>query len=307
MTVADLPEPRPAAGQVVVRVSAAGVNFRDVYHREGTVPGGEVGAVLGVEGAGTVVEAGPGVEDPRVGERVCWWRAAGSYAEQALVDAAMAIPIPDDMSDELAAASILQGTTARYLCTDTYSVRRGDTVLIHAVAGGVGLLLTQMVKARGGRVIGTTSTPEKAAIARSLGADEVIDYRGFADRVLELTEGVGAAVAYDGIGQATFYDSLAAVRTRGTMVLYGWASGPVTSLDIRRFTRSVFVTRPGMIDYTPTRAILLERADAVFHGIAEGSLSVRVFARYPLEEAARAHRDLQSRATTGKLVIDVGL
>ena len=230
--------------------------------------------------------------------------APGSYAERVVVDAAKAVPIPDGISSEAAAAVLLQGMTAHYLCHSTYPVQRGDDVLVHAAAGGVGLLLTQMVKARGGRVIATTSSEEKAALARAAGADETIGYDGFAERVRELTDGAGVAVVYDAIAATTFHDSLASLRRRGTLVLYGMASGPVEPYDPERLRDgSLYLTRPGLPDYTATREELLARAGDVLGWVADGSLDVRIGERYPLADARRAHEDLEARRSTGKLIL----
>jgi NADPH2:quinone reductase len=286
-----------------VALEAAGVNYRDVYEREG---GGAHAAatpsVCGVEGAGTVVRSRS--DDFREGDRVAWAAAPGSYAERVVVEGRNAVPLPGGTPSDLAAAVLLQGMTAHYLCHSTYPVQPGDDVLVHAAAGGVGLLLVQMVKRRGGRVIATTSTDEKAQLARQAGADETIGYDGFADRVRELTGGRGVAVAYDGIGRDTFDDSLAALRRRGYMVLYGEASGrpdPVPPERLR--AQSVYLTRPGLPSYTATREELLERAGAVLGWVADGSLGVRVGARYALAEARRAHEDLEARRSTGKLLL----
>jgi NADPH2:quinone reductase len=301
----DEPEPQPAAGKLVVQVEAAGVNFRDVYEREGRgVYANTPPFVAGVEGAGTVVAVGEGVAEFSEGERVAWVAAPGSYAERVAVAAEDAVPVPGDVSTEVAAGALLQGMTAHYLATSTYPVQAGDDVLVHAAAGGVGLLLTQIVKLRGGRVIATTSSEEKAELARAAGADETIGYDGFPERVRELTGGVGAAVAYDAVGASTFDGSFAALRRRGTMVLYGQASGPVPPFDPEELrTGSYYLTRPGLPSYTATREELLQRAGEVFGWIGEGRLEVRIGARYPLEEARRAHEDLEGRRTTGKLLL----
>jgi NADPH2:quinone reductase len=291
----DVAAPEPSPGRLLVDVAAIGVNYRDVYEREGSY-GGDLPAIIGVEGAGSVAGTG---------ERVAWVSAPGSYAEQVVVDAERAVPIPDGISDEVAAAALLQAITAHYLCTATHVVQAGETVLVHAAAGGVGQLLTQMVKRRGGRVIATTSTEEKAELARAGGAAEVIAYDGFADRVKELTGGVGADVVYDGVGAATFDESIASLRPRGAMVLYGAASGRVPPLDPMRLEGggSLYLTRPSIRHYTATREELLGRAGEVFGWIAEGKLQLRIGGRYPLEEARRAHEDLEARRTTGKLLL----
>lgn len=300
----DVPEPVAQPGALVVAVEAAGVNFRDVYERNGTYPTAPpFGA--GAEGAGRVISAGDDVTEFAVGDRVVWSTAQGSYAEQVLVPASAAVPVPAGVSGEMAAAVFLQGLTAHYLATSTYPVGAGDVVVVHAAAGGVGLLLTQVVKLLGGRVIATTSSDEKAALARGAGADEVIAYDGFAERVRELTNGDGATVVFDGVGQATFDDGLAALRRRGTMVLYGAASGPVPPVDpIRLQNRgSLYLTRPSLQHYIADRAELLGRAEAVFGWIAAGRLDVRIGGRYALEDARRAQDDLEARRTTGKLVL----
>ena len=292
--VADVDPPEPGPGQLLVDVAAAGINFRDVYEREGRY-GGDLPAIIGVEGAGSVTDSG---------ERVAWVSAPGSYAEQVVVDAERAVPVPDDISDELAAA-LLQGITAQYLTTSTHAVQAGEQVLIHAAAGGMGLLLTQMVTMRGARVIATTSTAEKAQLAHEAGAAELLGYDGFAERVKELTGGVGADVVYDGVGAATFDESLASLRPRGDLVLYGSASGPVPPFDPMRLEGggSLYLTRPTIRHYTATREELLDRARDVFQWIAEGKLDVRIGGRYPLEEARRAHEDIEARRTTGKLIL----
>jgi NADPH2:quinone reductase len=306
LELTDVPAPQAGAGQLLVNVDAAGVNYRDVYERTGAPPyAAAPPLVAGVEGAGTVAALGEGVTGFSVGQRVAWAAGPGSYAEQVAVDAGRAVPVPDGIAGEVAGATLLQGMTAHYLATATFPIKAGDTVLVHAAAGGVGLLLTQIAKLRGGRVIGTTSTDEKAQLARSAGADEVIGYEGFADRARELTDGRGVAAVYDGVGAATFDDSLSALRPRGTMVLYGAASGPVAPFDLPRLQAggSLFLTRPSLQHYTLTREELLERAGEVFGWIAAGELRVRIGARYGLEDARRAHEDLEGRRTTGKLVL----
>ena len=295
LEVVDVPAPEPGPDQLLVEVAAIGVNYRDVYEREGSY-GGSLPAILGAEGAGRVVDTG---------ERVAWVSAPASYAEQVAVDAERAVPVPDGISDELAAAALLQGITAQYLATSTHEVQEGENVLVHAAAGGVGLLLTQVVRMRGGRVIATTSSDEKAELARDAGAAEVIGYDGFAERVQELTSGAGADVVYDGVGAATFDESLASLKPRGDMILFGAASGKVPPVDPMRLEGggSLYLTRPGIRHYTATRQELLDRARDVFTWIAEGTLEVRISARYPLEEARRAHEDLEGRRTAGKLVL----
>lgn len=300
----DEPEPEAGEGRLLVDVEAIGVNYRDIYEREGSY-GGTPPFVAGVEGAGTVAVVGEGITEFSAGDRVGWASAKGSYAERIAVDAALAVPVPDDISSELAAAALLQGMTAQYLATDTYPVQQGDDVLVHAVGGGVGSLLVQIVKLRGARLIGTTSSEEKRRGALELGADEVIEYDGFAERVRELTGGEGVAVVYDGVGQATFEESLASLRPRGYLVLFGAASGRVPPFDPMGLEErgSVYLTRPGIRHYTANRDELLARAGQVFGWISESKLQVHIGGRYPLEDARRAHEDLASRRTSGKLLV----
>ena len=299
----EQPEPSPGPGQLLVEVEAAGVNFRDVYEREGRLAAyaNTPPLIGGVEGAGMVLD-GDGESIP--GDRVAWVAAPGSYAERVVVDGNRIVPVPDGVSSEQAAAALLQGMTAHYLCTSTYPVQAGDDVLIHAAAGGVGLLLTQMVTRRGGRVIATTSTPEKAELARAAGADHTIAYEGFAERVLELTDGRGVAVVFDAVGRTTFHDSLRALRRRGTLVLFGAASGPPEPYEPEELRRgSLYLTRPALPDYTATQDELLQRGREVFAWVEDGSLDVRIGGRYPLADARRAHEDLEARRSTGKLIL----
>jgi NADPH:quinone reductase len=304
LEVQEQPAPQAAAGEFVVDVEAAGVNYRDVYEREGSY-GGPPPFVAGVEGAGTVAAVGEGVTEFSVSDRVAWISAQGTYAEQVVVKQSRAVPVPDGISSELAAAVLMQGMTAHYLATTTYAVQPGDDVLVHAVGGGVGLLLTQIAKMRGGRVIGTTSSEDKEQRARSVGADEVIGYDGFAERVRELTRGEGAAAVYDGVGQATFDGSLSSLRPRGHLVLFGSASGRVPPFDPMRLEEhgSLFLTRPSVRHYTARREELLERAADVFGWIAEERLRVHIGGRYRLEDARKAHEDLEARRTSGKLLL----
>jgi NADPH2:quinone reductase len=245
------------------------------------------------------------VRDFAVGDRVAWTQVPGSYAEQVAVPAALAVPVPEGMELDVAAAVMLQGMTAHYLCHSTYPVGQGDHVVVHAAAGGVGLLLTQMIAMRGGVSIATTSTTAKAVLAQQAGANYVTDYGDFADVARRVTGGAGVAAVFDGIGQATFEAGLSALRRRGYMVLYGAASGPVPPFDLQRLNPagSLFVTRPTLGHYMATREELLWRAGDLFRWITEGRLSVRVGGRYPLEQAARAQADLASRGTTGKLLL----
>jgi NADPH2:quinone reductase len=261
--------------------------------------------VPGGEGAGTVAAFGPGTEGFAVGDRVAWASAPECYAEQAIVPATSAVAIPDGIETQVAAAVMLQGITAHYLCHSTYPVAPGDTVVVHAAAGGVGLLLTQMVKMRGGIVIATTSTPAKAELARQAGADHLAGYEEFGSVAERVTGGSGVAVVYDGVGRATFDASLAAVRPRGLMVLYGGSSGPVPPFELQRLAGagSLFITRPTMIHYIASRDELLWRTGDLFTWIKEGRLSVRIGGTYPLADAARAHDDLAARRTTGKLLL----
>jgi NADPH2:quinone reductase len=305
LALGEWPAPRPGPGQLLVRVAAAGVNFMDVYQRQGL--GNyrtEVPFVPGAEGAGTVVAVG---EDTglAVGDVVAWAGVGGSYAAQAVVPADRAVRVPAGVGAQAAAAVMLQGLTAHYLCVSTYPVQPGDVAVVHAAAGGVGLLLTQMIKRRGGVVIGTTSDGGKQELARGAGADHVTDYAGFGAVVAEVTGGRGAHVVYDGVGQATFDDSLAALRPRGTMVLFGAASGAVPPFDPQRLNSggSLYLTRPTLAHYISDRAELEWRAGEVLGWVADGALSVRIGGTYPLAEAARAHEDLTERRTTGKLLL----
>jgi len=310
LQIGEVAAPEPGPGQLLVDVAAAGVNYMDIYQREGRPPYASAALpyVPGAEGAGTVAAVGPAVRDFAVGDRVAWTQVPGSYAEQAAVPAALAVPVPEDMDLSVAAAVMLQGMTAHYLCHSTYPVGQGDHVVVHAAAGGVGLLLTQMVAMRGGISVATTSTTAKAVLAQQAGANYVTDYENFAGVAREVTGGAGVAAVYDGIGQATFEASLSALRVRGYMVLYGAASGPVPPFDLQRLNPagSLFVTRPTLGHYVATREELLWRAGDLFRWIAEGRLSVRVGGRYPLEQAAQAQADLASRGTTGKLLLVPG-
>jgi NADPH:quinone reductase len=304
LTERDLPVPGP--GQLVVDVAAAGVNFADIYRRQGLRPyAGDAPFVIGSEGSGTVVAAGPDTGGLDQGDRVAWADVPGSYAEQVIVPADRAVPVPDGVELDVAAAVMLQGMTAHYLSHDAYPVARGDAVVVHAAAGGVGLLLTQMVKMRDGVVIATTSTLPKAELAKDAGADYLAGYDDFGAVAREVTGGDGAAAVYDGIGQATFDDGLAALRRRGYMVLYGAASGPVPPVDPQRLAAggSLYLTRPTLGSYIATRDELLTRANALFRWIRQGTLKVRIGGRYPLDQAARAQEDLASRGTTGKLIL----
>ena len=253
MQAKDVDDPSPSDGQVLVDVQAIGVNFRDVYERETDSYGADPPAIIGAEGAGTLADSG---------ERVAWVGVAGSYAERVAAQREQLVPVPDGVSDEVAAAALLQGMTAHYLAFDSYPIERGDWVVVHAAAGGVGLLLTQLAKLRGGRVIATTSSDEKAALARENGADEVIGYDGFAERAREISGGDGAAAVYDGIGKATFLDGFRALRPYGRMILYGNASGQTDPLNVASLAPagSLYVQRPTLQTYTRTPELLRERA-----------------------------------------------
>ncbi|MGH3567105.1 MAG: quinone oxidoreductase family protein [Pseudonocardia sp.] len=307
LTPTELPDPVAGSGALLVEVTAAGVNFIDTYQREGIYPM-QLPYVAGLEGSGRVLALGDGVEDVAVGDRVAWADALGSYAELVSVPADRAVAVPDGVSDEAAVGALLQGMTAHFLVTDTHRVRDGEDVLVHAAAGGVGLLLTQLTAARGARVIATVSTAAKEELARAAGAAEVIRYTevdDLASQVRRLTGGVGVAVVYDSVGATTFDASLASLRVRGMLVLYGAASGPVPPVDPQRLNAagSVFLTRPKLFDHVHTREELTSRAAAVYSAVADGTLAVRIEHRYSLAEARIAHEDLQGRRTTGKLLL----
>ncbi|RAY11843.1 quinone oxidoreductase [Actinomadura craniellae] len=301
---ADRADPVPGPGEVVIDVAAAGVNFIDIYHRSGhyKMP---LPFTPGIEAAGTVTAVGPDVTGLSAGDLVASSDVRGAYAERAVIDADRAVPVPAALSAEDAAAAMLQGMTAHYLTHSTYAVQPGDTVLVHAAAGGMGLLLTQYVKLLGGRVIGTVSTPDKERLAREAGADEIVGYAGCAAAVRELTGGEGVPVVYDGVGKATFEDSLAALRRRGTLALYGAASGPVPPFDPARLapSGSLFLTRPTLVHHIATREELTTRATDVLTRIARGELRLHIGRRYRLADARTAHEDLAGRRTTGKLLL----
>ncbi len=305
MELVDLPVPRPAAGQVLVKIEASGVNFIDTYLREGRYPA-ELPFIPGQEAAGTVVETGAGVSGFAVGDRVAWNGSRGTYAEFACAPAAALLKIPAGMSSVQAAACLLQGLTAHYLAHDTHAIQAGETVLIHAGAGGVGLLLTQMARRRGGRVLTTVSSQQKAELSRAAGADKVILYtvESFVEEVRRQTDGDGLPVVYDSVGKTTFEDSLRCLRPRGLLVLFGASSGAVPALDpIRLMAGSLYLTRPTLKDYVRTRDELERRAEDVFGWMAGGELKVRVGATYRLAEAAQAHIDLAARRTSGKVLL----
>ncbi|HUO15681.1 MAG TPA: quinone oxidoreductase [Verrucomicrobiae bacterium] len=306
MELVDLPVPEPKANEAIVKVAAAGVNFIDVYFREGRYKAA-LPFILGQEGAGTVTAVSGDVRSVKKGDRVAWTGLLGSYAEYAAVPADRLVPIPNGVSDQQAAAAMLQGMTAHYLSHDTYPLKRGDAALIHAAAGGVGLLLVQMAHNIGARVIGTVSTEEKAKLAREAGADEIIFYtrQDFEAESKRLTSGRGVDVVYDSVGKTTFEKGLNLLRPRGMMVLFGGSSGAVPPFDpiILSQKGSLFLTRPTLGHYIATRDELAARSGAVFGMITSGKLKLHLEHVYPLAEAQHAHRDLEGRKTTGKLLL----
>ena len=302
----ERPLPQPGPGQACVRVEAAGVNFRDIYLRTG-LHQPRLPLYLGLEGAGVVEAVGPNVEDLTAGDGVAWIWVQGSYATHIVTSTSRLVPLPPKMSTRDAAAVIFQGVTAQYLATSCYPVKSGDTCLIHAAAGGVGQLLCQIARMRGARVIGTASTQAKAAIAQEAGADEVILYRekDFRGEVERMTEGRGVQVVYDSVGKDTFEKSLDCLAPRGCLVLFGQSSGVVPPIDPMALADkgSLFLTRPNLKDYTATREELLERANEVLGWASSGKLRVRVDETYPLAEAAEAHRAVEQRRTSGKVLL----
>ncbi|HEX6715508.1 MAG TPA: quinone oxidoreductase [Pyrinomonadaceae bacterium] len=306
LTVVDLPIPSPKPNEAVVQIKAAGVNFIDVYIREGRYQA-PLPFVSGQEGAGVVTDVGSEVTTVERGDRVAYTSVMGSYAEYAAVPSSRLVKIPAALDFEQAAAAMLQGMTAHYLLYSTYPLRRGETALIHAAAGGVGLLLVQMAKLIGGRVIATVGTDEKAQLAREAGADECIVYTkmDFETETQRLTDGKGVHVVYDGVGKATFDKDLNVLRPRGYLVLFGGASGAVPPFDLIKLSQkgSLFITRPTLGHYTATREELEWRANDVMQMIVRGDLKLRIHKTYPLAEAEQAHRDLEGRKTTGKLLL----
>jgi NADPH2:quinone reductase len=306
LTLVDLPLPEPKANEAVVQIKAAGVNFIDVYFREGRYPAPRP-FVVGQEGAGIVIAIGPDVTSVKLRERVAYAGHLGSYAEYAAVPADRLVKIPDELDFNQAAAAMLQGMTAHYLTHSTYPIKRGETALIHAAAGGVGLLLVQMCKLLGSRVIGTVGSEEKARRARDAGADHVIIYtkHDFETETRRLTEGKGVDVVYDGVGKDTFEKDLNIMRPRGYVVLFGGSSGAVPPFDLLQLTQkgSLFVTRPSLHHYIATREELEQRSNDVLQMIVRGDLKLRIHKTYPLAEAQQAHRDLEGRKTTGKLLL----
>jgi NADPH2:quinone reductase len=298
LAIGDGPEPVAQEGELLVDVAVAGVNFIDTYHRKGIYPI-PLPFTPGLEGVGRVVGTG---------ERVAWADVLGSYAERIAVPADKAVPVPETLTDEQAAGALLQGMTAHAFVVDAFPVQTGQDVLVHAAAGGLGLQLTQLASARGARVIGTVSTPEKAELARAAGAADIVNYSEVTDiaaAVRELTGGAGVHAVYDGVGATTFDASLASLRRRGTLVLCGAASGPVPPFDPQRLNAcgSLFLTRPKLNDYVATREELVARAAAVLGAVADGALDVRIGGRYPLADVRQAHEDLEGRRTTGKLLL----
>jgi NADPH2:quinone reductase len=306
LRIGELDDPVAAPGRIVVQVAAAGVNFIDIYMRSGIgVYNTPTPFTPGGEGAGTVLAVGEGVTDFAAGDHVAWSAGGPSYAERVALPAAAAVPVPEHIDLKVAAAVMLQGMTAHYLCHSTFPVREGNVAVVHAAAGGVGLLLTQMVKRHGGIVVATTSTTAKAMLAQQAGADHVTTYAEFVEAVRRVTGERGADVVYDGVGKDTFDNSLAALRPRGMMVLYGGSSGQVPPFDVQRLNTggSLFITRPTLVHHIADRAELLWRAGDLFEWIAKGELDVRIGAEYPLADASRAHDDLAARRTTGKLIL----
>ena len=302
----DIPEPRPSAGEAVVRVEAAGVNFIDVYHRTGLYKAA-LPVTLGQEGAGVVEAVAPEVTDLSAGDRVAWAGVFGAYAEKAAVPAHKLVKLPDGVTAQQGAAAMLQGMTAHYLACSTYPLQPSDSCLVHAAAGGVGLLLCQIAKMRGARVLGTVSTEAKARLAREAGADATIDYtqQDFEAETRRLTDGKGVQVVYDSVGKTTFEKGLSSLAPRGMMVLFGQSSGPVGPFDPQVLAQkgSLFLTRPSLFQYVASREELLSRAGAVLGWVRDGKLKLRIEQTFPLREAAAAHRALEGRTTTGKVLL----
>jgi NADPH2:quinone reductase len=306
LTLVDLPVPKPKANEAVVKIAASGVNFIDVYFREGRYPSA-LPFTDGQEAAGTVTEVGSDVKSVKPGDRVAYSNVIGTYAEYAAVPAERLVHVPEKITDQQAAAAMLQGMTAHYLCHTTYQLKKGDIALIHAAAGGVGLLLVQMAKIIGARVIGTAGTEAKAKLAKDAGADDVIIYtnQDFAAETKRLTENKGVHVVYDGVGKTTFDKDLEVLRPRGYLVLFGGASGAVPPFDLIKLSQkgSLFITRPTLVNYMATREELEQRANDVLGWIASGRLKLRIDHIYKLADAQQAQRDLEGRKTTGKLIL----
>ena len=306
LTLEDIPDPKPGPGEAVVKLEAAGLNYIDVYYRTGLYKA-QLPITLGVEGGGVVTEVGPNVAEVKAGDRVAYSGVLGSYAQFAAVPAARLVKLPEGLDGKAGAAAMLQGMTAHYLSHATYPLKPGDWCLVHAAAGGVGLLLCQMAKMRGARVIGTVSTEAKAKLAREAGADEVILYttQDFEAEVKRITGGAGVPVVYDSVGKTTFDKSLNCLAPRGVMALYGQSSGPVPPLDpaILNQKGSLFLTRPSLVHHTATREELLQRSGEVLGWIKAGKLKLRIDLTLPLAQAADAHRQLEGRQTTGKVLL----
>jgi NADPH2:quinone reductase len=308
MELAEVPTPKPASGQALVRLAVSGVNFIDIYFRTGAYKA-EIPVALGSEGAGTVEAVGPDVTDVAPGDRVAYAMVRGSYAEYAVVPSAQLVKIPDGLEFASAAAVMLQGMTAHYLTRSTYPLKRGESCLVHAAAGGAGGMVVQMAHGLGARVFGTVSTAEKAAVARAHGAVEVIRYteQDFEAEIKRLTNGRGVDVVYDSVGKSTFDKSLNCLRPRGVMALFGMSSGPVSPLDVQILNSkgSLFLTRPTLAHHLLTRDELLWRAGDVLNGVLAGQLNVRIDSTYPLARAADAHLALESRRTAGKVLLQI--
>ena len=306
LTLADIPAPKPKANEALVQIKAIGVNFIDVYFREGRYPA-QTPFVPGQEASGVITEVGADVKDLKPGDRVAYAGTLSSYAEYAVVAADRLVKIPDKVTFEQGAAAMLQGMTAHYLVHSTYPLKAGESTLIHAAAGGVGQLLVQMAKKIGARVIGTAGTEDKAKLARDAGADDVILYtkQDFETETKRLTNNKGVDVVYDGVGKDTFEKGLDVLRPRGYMVLFGGSSGAVPPFDLIKLSQkgSLFVTRPTLVSYISTREELLWRANDVLNAIAAGELKIHIGHTYKLEDAQQAHRDLEGRKTTGKLLL----
>ena len=301
----DIEKPTPKVGEALVKITAIGVNFIDIYIRTGMYPA-PLPYTPGGEAVGVIEAVGENEFGLAIGHRVAYMGSgSGSYAEYNCVAVDKLVPVPDGLSNDAACAAMLQGVTAQYLSHSTYPIERGDTVVVHAAAGGVGNLLVQFAKARGATVVATASTPEKRSLAVAAGADAATDYDGFVEKVKELTGGEGAACVYDSVGKTTFDQSIKALRPRGFMVLYGAASGPVPAVEPQMLAGagSIYLTRPTAVHFTRTRAELLSRTHDIFEHIEKKTLEVRIGATYPLADAARAHTDLNARATTGKLIL----
>jgi len=307
LKVVDLPKPQPGPGEVLVKLEASGVNYIDIYFREGLYKAPENPVRLGSEGAGVVEAVGSGVVGRSVGQRVAYAMSRGSYAEYASVPNGVLVDLPDSISFEQAAAVMLQGMTAHYLTRSTFPLKEGNTCLIHAAAGGAGLMLVQLAKIAGATVIGTASTRDKAALAKDHGADHIILYsqEDFVSATKQITGGRGVDVVYDSVGKTTFSGSLDCLRPRGMLVLYGQSSGPVGQIDPQVLNQkgSLFLTRPSLAHYVSNMDELRWRAHDLFQWIEKGQLGVNVYQTYPLEEASQAHRDLEARKTTGKLLL----